>query len=168
MKFTAEFYDIRLMLGEYRETLMSALVNANERAGQAWINATVKGVPIPTWGGASRATFQKLAFELGTSVPIGPIRGHNTVASGLSHSVGSGVEIDGSELYAGFVYTTTLRGLIYNEYNKAVKGPYPQPWSNNVRNTPYNFQNAGEKAWLQVAKTIKLPSPYNSIRKTRM
>jgi hypothetical protein len=71
-------------------------------------------------------------------------------------------------MYAGFEYRTTLQGLIYNEYNKAVKGPYPQPWSDNVRNTPYNFQVLGEAAWRHFAVKVKLLNPLRYIKKKRI
>jgi len=169
MKFTTDFYWMDLDLDAYKRALLSALRNINERAGKAWINEAVNKTPIPTWSGASRATFQKLAAELGTSVPIGPIRSRkNRVALGLSVSAGSGVLEDKDDGYAGFIYDTNLRYLAYNEYNLAVAGPPPQPFSNNVRFTPYNFQSRAQAAWLAVAKTAKLPDPYRYLKKRKM
>lgn len=159
MKFTTEFKSVRLNLAAYRKEMLDALRNLNEKAGQAWIDAVVNQTPIPTWSGASRATFQKLAGELGTTVPIGPIRAKKSrVSLGRATSAGSGVAERAN--YVGFVYETDLRFLAYNEYNQAVAGPPPQPYSNNVRFTPYNFQSRAYSAWAQVAKTAKLPSPW--------
>ena len=163
MEFTAMHLDLR----EYRRALLNALRNLNERAGKAWIREAVDATPIPTWSGASRATFQKLASELGTSVPIGPIRARKSrVSLGRSTSLGSGVEEENSydKVYVGFVYETDLRYLKYNEYNAAVAGRPPAPFSNNVRYTPYGFQRRAEKAWQAVAKTAKLPNPYGYIK----
>lgn len=149
---------------KYEKDAMKALTAANKAAGQAWVKAVVD-TPIPTWGGASRATFQKLAQALGTSVGIGPIRSKkNTTAWGRATSTASRVVLNKTDWYAGFVYRTTLRHLIYNEYNKAVKGPYPKPWSNNVRFTPYNFQARGIMAWKLVAVKAKLPNPLRYIK----
>ena len=169
MRFTTDFTAVGINLSAYKRVVLNALRNINERAGQAWLHAVVNETPIPTWSGASRATFQKLASELGTSIPIGPIRAKvNRVALGKASAAGSGVVEDKAEMYVGFEYKTSLRYLAYNEYNKAVRGPPPQPFSNNVRFTPYRFQERGLKAWERVAKTAKLPNPYRYITKRKM
>jgi len=169
MKFTTDFTAIGLNLSAYKRVLLNHLRNINERAGQAWMHAVVNETPIPTWSGASRATFQKLASELGTSVPIGPIRAKkDRIALGKGSAAGSGVIEDKVTMYVGFEYKTSLRYLAYNEYNKAVKGPPPQPYSNNVRFTPYNFQSRGLTAWKRIAKTAKLPNPFRYLTKRKM
>lgn len=158
--------DLKIMIFDhagYDRVLLNALRNLNERAGKAWIKAAVDGAPIPTWSGASRATFQKLASELGTSVPIGPIRARkNRVALGRATSAGSGVVEEPG--FVGFKYETDLRYLRYNEYNRAVAGLPPQPYSDNVKFTPYNFQSRAQAAWLAEAKKAKLPNPYRYLR----
>jgi hypothetical protein len=154
---------MRLDLAAYRSAMIKTLREANEKAGRAWIRAAVDETPIPTWSGASRATFQKLASELGTSVPIGPIRSQKSrISLGLSTSIGSGVIK--SENFVGFVYNTNLRYLQYNEFNRALKGKPPQPYSNNVRFTPYNFQRRAEAAWQKEAVEVRLPNPWNFLR----
>lgn len=164
IKVTCEFVGIEIDMEAYRRVLLNTLRNLNERAGQAWIKTAVDETPIPTWSGASRATFQKLATELGTSVPIGPIRAPKSrVSLGKSTSAASGTWEEGSE-YVGFTYETELRYLAYNEYNKAVAGPPPQPYSNNVRFTPYNFQNRAKEMWEYEASKGKLPNPYDYIK----
>jgi hypothetical protein len=164
MKFLPDFISIDFDKAGYRKAMLNALRNLNERAGQAWIHAAVNSAPIPTWSGASRATFQKLARELGTSVPIGPIRSKKSrVGLGAATASGSGVIEDGD--FIGFIYTTNLRYLAYNEYNRAVKGRPPQPYSNAVRFTPYQFQKAAQAAWEEEAKKAKLPDPYRYLTK---
>lgn len=161
MKFEFDFYEITLDVNAYARELIKYLRKMNERAGQAWINEVVNRTPIPTWSGASRATFQKLASELGTSVPIGPIKSvKNRVDLGKSTSARSGVLEDKNDMYFGFLYATNLRYLRYNEYNHATAGPPPQPFSNNVKFTPYGFQERGKKVWQEIAKTAELPNPY--------
>lgn len=129
--------------------------------GIKWLDATVLAI-IPTWSGASRATFEKLARDLGTSIPIGPIRSKKDRQSlGRSTSQGSGFFSETGKHY--FVYTTQLRYLIYNEFNLATKGPPPQPFSNNVRFTPYRFQDAGDKAWAKHVTTFKFPSVWKHL-----
>lgn len=130
-----------------------------KEGGVRWLGATVEAVPIPTWSGASRATFEKLARDLGTSVPIGPIRSRKDRTSlGRSTSAGSGYFRVQHSSY--FIYTTQLRYLRYNEFNAAVAGPPPQPFSDNVRFTPYRFQDLGDKAWDKYARGIKIPDPF--------
>lgn len=165
--WTTQFQGFYFDLREYRRVMLNALRNLNERAGKAWIREAADKTPIPTWSGASRATFQKLASELGTSVPIGPIRARkDRTALGRSTSATSGVEErnKGDDVYVGFVYETDLRYLAYNEYNLAVAGNPPQPFSNNVRYTPYGFQKRAEAEWQKVAKTAKLPDPYRYLK----
>jgi len=171
MKFTTDFYSFNLDLKGYRLEVLRYLRQINEKAGQVWIKTVVNETPIPTWSGASRATFQKLATELGTTVPIGPIRAKKSrVSMGIASASGSGVEIrdNAADLYVGFTYATTLLYLAYNEYNKAVAGPYPQPFSNNVRFTPYHFQDRASTAWGAVAKTARLPDPYDYLDVRKM
>jgi hypothetical protein len=169
MKFITDFYWLDLRLAEYHKVLLNTLRYYNEKAGQAWIDAAVNKTPIPTWSGASRATFQKLASELGTSVPIGPIKsGKSRVSLGQSVSNSSGVIENTQTGFVGFVYETDLRYLAYNEYNLATAGLPPQPFSNNVRFTPYNFQSRAAQAWMAVAKTAQLPNPYNYLKKWKI
>jgi hypothetical protein len=167
MKFTTKFTALSIDRVQYQRVLLNYLRNLNERAGAAWINAAVNRTPIPTWSGASRATFTKLAQELGTSVPIGPIKSkRDRISLGLSSSAGSGVVEDRDRgRYVGFVYETDLRYLAYNEYNLATAGPPPQPFTNNVRFTPYNFQSRAQAAWQKVADTGELPNPYKYLKK---
>ena len=147
------FFDKQAAINE----LNSYIKDFVRQGGRKWLNATVIKI-IPTWSKASRATFQKLARDLGTSIPYGPLRSQvDRESLGLALSAGSGVFDTKTEHY--FVYTTQLKYLIYNEFNKAVAGPSPQPWSNNVRFTPYNFQDAGDKAWEEHVKTLQIPDP---------
>lgn len=129
------------------------------QGGIKWLDATVIKI-IPTWSKASRATFQKLARDLGTSVPYGAQRSRKDREQlGLNSSKGSGFFSDAQGRHY-FVYTTQLRYLIYNEFNRATKGPPPQPFSDNVRFTPYRFQDAGDAAWRKHAKTFRPPKTW--------
>ena len=169
MKFTTKFYAASLDMKRYRRALLKHLVKWNMKAGQAWVNAAVNTTPIPTWSGASRATFQKLANELGTTVPIGPIRSRNSrVSLGQSTSAGSGVVINKQLPYVGFVYKTSLRYLHYNNYNKATQGRPPRPFSNNVRFTPYRFHTRAKQAWEKVASKYQPIDPSRYLKKRKM
>ena len=169
MKFTTSFYAMDFDIAGYLKVLLQYLQSINEKAGQVWIDTAVNQTPIPTWSGASRATFSKLAQELGTSVPIGPIKAkRDRIALGRASATGSGVVENKAKGFVGFVYETNLRYLAYNEYNLATAGPPPQPFSNNVRFTPYNFQSRAQTAWLKVARTAKLPNPLRHLKKRKI
>jgi hypothetical protein len=161
MKFTPKFKLLAFDLQACFRAIHERLIEQTKLSGQIWINATVISVPIPTWSGASRATFQELARELGTTVPIGPIKAKKDRTS-LGRSVSSGgFTKDRVTFNYSFFYETDLRYLAYNEFNRAVKGPPPQPFSDKVRFTPYHFQDKGLKAWKEFAKGVRLPNPYN-------
>lgn len=167
--FQADFVSFTLNFEAYKNALLKYLREINRKAGQAWLHTAVDATPIPTWSGASRATFQKLASELGTTVPIGPIVAPKSrVALGRSASAGSGVEENKSTPYVGFVYATNLQYLAYNEYNRAVPGPYPQPYSNRVRFTPYRFQIKALAAWEVEASKARLPNPYDYLSQRKI
>jgi len=167
--FKCDFVGMWFDRGSYEEALLNALRHINEVAGRAWLKAAVDETPIPTWSGASRSTFQKLASDLGTAVPIGPIRAKkNRIALGRANAGASGKFEDRKNLIVGFIYETTLQYLAYNEYNAAVAGPPPQPYSNNVRFTPYNFQGRAQAAWEFEASRAKLPDPTNYIRTRKL
>lgn len=134
-----------------------------KQGGIKWLDATVLKI-IPTWSGASRATFEKLAQDLGTSIPYGPQRSRKDRRPlGRATSAGSGF-FSNAQGQHYFVYTTQLRYLIYNEFNKATAGPPPQPFSDAVRFTPYHFQDAGDKAWRIYEKKFKPPPVWKFLR----
>lgn len=170
MKFKPNFVSLELDMPEYKRALDQYLTTKLKLGGRKWLDATVRtSTHIPTWSGASRATFQKLAQELGTSVPIGIIRAHkDRTALGRACAQGSGVFVNTSRGLWQFVYQTQLRYLKYNEYNRAVAGTPPQPFSNNVRYTPYGFQAKGAKAWFAFTKNLSLPSPFKYLRKGKL
>jgi hypothetical protein len=169
MKFKTTFYAMGFDTAGYAKVLLQYLQDINEKAGQAWIDTAVNQTPIPTWSGASRATFSKLAQELGTSIPIGPIKAkRDRIALGKSSASGSGVVENKAKGYVGFVYETDLRYLAYNEYNLATAGSPPQPFSDRVRFTPYNFQSRAQAAWVKIADTAKLPNPWRHLKKRKI
>lgn len=168
-RFIPEFYFIDLDLGAYKQAAFNAMININERAGKEWIESAVFSTPIPIWSGASRATFENLAKELGTHIPTGPPAANapDRTSLGKSSSTSRVIENKGT-MYVGFIYSTSLAYLNYNEYNKAVAGPYPRPYSNRVRFTPYFFQARASAAWREIAQQAKLPDPLRYLRKTPM
>ena len=164
MKFTGlgTLRKIILDVDKYASDLERSLTKRLTSSGKIWLKAAVDKIPIPTWSGASRSTFQELAVALGTSVAIGTqISRKNRISLGRETGRG-GLDIRGGDTQKyQFFYFTNLRYLAYNEYNRATKGPSPQPFSNNVRFTPYKFQASALEAWSKFAKQTKLLTPYN-------
>ena len=160
MRFRVNFKWAKLDRTTYMLALYHHMRLMNEKAGRIWLDAAVERIPIPTWSGASRATFQRLASELNTTVPIGPKRSKKDRRPlGAASAVGSGVIEDRGKGYWGFKYVSNLRYLAYNEFNRAVPGPPPQPFKGLKTPTPYGFQEKGAKAWLRFATKVRLPSP---------
>jgi hypothetical protein len=164
MKFTGlgTLRKVTLDVDKYAADLKKSLTARLIISGKIWLKASVDKIPIPTWSGASRSTFQELAAALGTSVTIGPqISKKNRQSLGRESGRG-GLDITGGDTQRyQFFYFTNLRYLAYNEYNRAVKGDPPQPFSNSVRFTPYHFQEIALEAWLKFAKQTKLLTPYS-------
>jgi hypothetical protein len=172
MKFDVKFQSLLLDLTAYKAAMTKHLTNSLKVGGRKWIKATVLSTPIPTWSGASRAAFQKLAIDLGTNVPIGPRKDvrnkFDRLAWGRASSAGSGVFINSASGKYYFVFKTNLPHLIYNESNPPVPGKYPRPWSTAVRFTPYGFVERGKQAWLAYARTITLANPFDYLRKGKL
>lgn len=164
MKFKPNFKTMLFDLERYKSDLDLYLTRKLREGGRKWLDATVRtSTHIPTWSGGSRATFMKLAVELGTSIPIGRIRARRSrVQEGISKSTG-GLRINPDAGLWQFEYTTTLPWLVYNEENPPIPGRFPAPWSNRVRWTPYHFQDKGLEAWKRHAATVKLPNPFKYI-----
>lgn len=169
MKFKAKFHTLTLDLGAYRSELNSYMEEWLKQAGREWLNATVM-TAIPTWSKASRATFQKLARELGTSVPYGPLKSLKDRESlGLSAGSGSGVELNPSNQQWHFKYDSNLNYLAYNEYNKAVYGQGGVFSRSGLRHpTPYHFQEKGLKAFEAFTRFTELPNPFKFLKKGKI
>jgi len=163
MKFIPKFRAPSLDIGGYKRHLSDYMEDWLKQAGREWLQATVLAI-IPTWSKASRATFQKLARELGTGIPYGPqLSRKDRESLGLSTGSGSGLELDPENSRWHFKYHSTLRYLAYNEYNRAVKG------TNNVfyglrTPTPYHFQEKGVAAFEHFTRYTELPNPFKFIR----
>lgn len=170
MKFTHSFTAPELDLGAYKRNLNDYMMDWLKQAGVQWLHATVMAV-IPTWSKASRATFQKLARELGTAVPYGPQRSRKDRESlGLATGNQSGVEPDPNNYRWHFKYHSTLRYLAYNEYNRVVYGVAPNVFSKSGLRaaTPYHFQEKGKRAFEEFVRFTELPNPFKFIKKVKV
>ena len=169
MKFKAKFHTLTLDLGAYRSELSAYMEEWLKQAGREWLNATVIAV-IPTWSKASRATFQKLAHELGTSIPYGPQKSKKDRESlGLAAGSDSGLEFSPSSQQWHFKYSSSLNYLAYNEYNKAVYGQGGVFSKSGLRHpTPYHFQEKGLRAFEEFARFTELPNPFKFLKKGKI
>ena len=168
MKWTPEFTSLTLNLSAYKATLDKHMQDWIVQAARVWLEATVS--LIPTWSKASRATFQALARDIGTSVSYGSQQSRKDREDlGLSTGQG-GLEPSSGKHRWYFFYHTSLRYLVYNEYNKAVQGSPPAPFSKTglIHPTPYHFQEAGEREFREFARYTSLPNPYKFLRKKKV
>ena len=167
--FTTDFYSMQLPLKTLKSVIFNTLRNYNEVAGQVWLTEVVRKTPMLEWTGASKATFQRLASEVGYPLARGNLRApYSRIPWGLASSAGSGVGESKSNMRTWFVYQTNLPHLIYNEYNPPIPGRYPHPRTTRVRHTPYGFQKRGAAAWKRYAKTLRLPNPWSYLKVEHM
>lgn len=133
------------------------------RAATAWLNA-VTGI-VPVWSGAAQSTFKHLADSIGYSLIITPqwrgcfrrLPRRSRLSIGRQDSDG-GLEIDEKKSRYFFTYSTTLRHLIFNEFNSNPQAD-PAVFADLKHPIPYKFQLAGQKAFESVAQFVRLPRP---------
>lgn len=114
-----------------------------EEGARVWLDAAL--AIVPTWSRASRATFEALAQAVGYNVTYGPIRSRKDRRGlGLANGFG-GIETSGRGSYA-FFYRSSLEYLNFNESNRATVG-VAGVFKGLINPTPYNFREAGEKAY---------------------
>lgn len=170
MKFKATFIAPTLDLSAYRQYLNKYMEDWLKQAGREWLYAFIE-TTIPHWSGASRATFEKLALELGTMIPYGTQKSiKNRIPLGREAGNDSGLELDPNSGRWHFKYHNTLRYLTYNEYNKVVYGEAPNVFSRSglLNPTPYHFQEKGLKAFEDFARFTVLPNPFKFLRKIKV
>jgi len=167
MKFKGTFVAPRVDFTKYRQALHNELLELLTRAAFEWLEETAK--TIPQWSGASAATFLHLARQIGYSLPISraataPFNGE---PMGLGASRGEFVSDPNSGQYH-FIYSTTLKHLIYNEFNNANLSPDDSLFSRLLQPGPYRFQDRGQAAFLRVASGVRLPEPIYKLKRIRV
>lgn len=162
MKFTATFIAPRVNFAAYRRALQEVFGDAIARAAAEWLNATV--AEIPTWSGASLATFRPLASQVGFPLSVAPVSFVSRVNLGLSNATGE-IETDAQKGRFTFTYGTTLPHLIYNEFNNANITPDPSLFARLLNPGPYQFQEKGKAAFLRAAEGVDLPPPIYILNK---
>lgn len=133
---------------------------ALEKGIIAWLNAAT--APVPVWSGASLATFKPLASRVNFALAITPTangarRGQGTSA-GSSRSTGT-ININTRVGTYFAEYSTSLKHLIFNEFNNANAGGDPAVWGSLRTPGPYNFQIAGAAAFQASVSGVRLPFP---------
>lgn len=106
------------------------------------------------------ATFQPLASTISLQLAISPVVA-SRIPMGLSASDGGfgEINVDANNGKFTFHYSTSLRHLIYNEYNNANLVGF------HLRNPgPYRFQEIGQEAFRRFAQSVRLPSPFNHLK----
>ncbi len=154
MQFTGSLAIPRLDAEAVKAALDQAAKTAIRGMLQEFISVALDN--IPNWSGASRATFNQLAGQVGIS----------TGASGGGVSVG---EADsGGELILGdngiyqFTYTTHLSWLVWNEFQNANENPDPGKWpppATLIHPGPYKSQAFGVSVALHFLEDFQWPAP---------
>lgn len=145
----------------YRRDLLKMLLEEVSAGAFQWLDAVL--AVIPTWSGASRATFLSLSREIAYPLVINP-----TAFAPDRTSLGqrtSGGDFDTSKLQQGivtFTYTTQLKHLIYNEFNNANVTPDSTLFSRLLQPGPYGFQERGREAFERVMAGIEMLDPTDS------
>ena len=170
MRFTPNFRAPVLNVDAYKRLLNQQMEDWLKQAARDWLRATVIAV-IPTWSKASRATFQKLANEVGMVIPYGrQLSRKDRESLGRSTSTQSGLILNPGRSRWHFKYHTELRYLAYNEYNRVVYGQAPNVFSRSGLSnpTPYHFQQKGQEAFEQFTRHTRLPNPYKFLKKVKV
>lgn len=155
MRFTTELYTIQFDIKGYLGVLDAKIEEQTKEAARSWLYTVLQ--IVPTWSGASRATFEALAQAVGFNITYGPQRSKNDRKDlGRATSMG-GIEKKGTEIV--FFYQTDLRYLEFNEFNRATPGLPPRPITFLLNPTPYRFLEAGERDFQSFVKTVRLPNP---------
>ena len=175
MKFSATFERAQVDMGVYKKALDLALREALAHGIFVYLQAVL--ARIPTWSGASRATFLNLAREISLDIPIAPVawgnsggksnKSHGSILNRipLGESNGTGrLIIDAATGRYHFEYTNSLGYLTFNEYHNANAGGDPGVMSRLKNPGPYDFQGKGLAAFEADAKSTYLPSPFQYLK----
>ncbi len=168
MKMTAKLTGFELDLQAYRTTLAASMTDQLKDSIRVWLNAVIKPT-IPTWSGASRATFEKIAKLAGLSMTYGPQKSRkDRKPLGKRESTAS-LKSTKAGVYS-FEWGTTLRYFILNETTRQEYVPGARDTGSGVIYSrsglthpgPYNLESKGATVLEAFAQEITVPSlsPY--------
>lgn len=127
----------RIRLAEYKNAFGNAAEAHIAHTAFVWVSTAV--ALIPTWSGASRATFEKLANSISFNFENSPTSSApDRRGDGESQSQG-GLDSDRAKGVFSFHYGTSLEHLIFNEENDANQGGDPKVFFRLLQPGPYNF-----------------------------
>ena len=162
MKFKANLFGLQIDMTRYRQAMHDELSEEIARLAFVWIEAVLTEIPV--WSGASWATFLRLSREIGYSLQINP-----KVTSRISYGQRSGdgeITTDPKKGLYTFSYSTDLRWLVHNEYNSPESDP--NVFATLHKPGPYHFQAKGVAAFRKEVGSVRLPSPWKYLKKTKL
>ncbi len=169
MKMTFDYELMKLYVRRYEKEMEEVVLDGLMHGGVKWLYACLAEIPV--WQGASHGTFIKIAEKLGATVTISAIAGipgarmAKTAADGKAQSTGKLIREKGKFILE---YSTTLWHLVYNEYkNGNVNKKEARVFYRLIRPGPYNFQAIGAAEFAKVAKTVRLPNPWKTLKIVR-
>ena len=142
MKFRSNLKRLELFPKSAPKAVDEYVQGLIEDAARVWLDAAL--AIVPSWSGASRATFEALASSIQYRVDIDvKDTAPDRIALGRLFSAG-GIRKVGTANWE-FYYQTRLEYLIANETKNVKAGEYGLIGKTIVP-TPYNFREAGAKA----------------------
>lgn len=160
MKFTYTYRRPKLDLERFKKDLDKHMREMLALGLAAWLEVVTAEVPV--WSGASRATFMKIAGEIGYPVSVtGGTAPMDRTGVGQAQSKGELIADINTGEYA-FIYGTSLPWLIWNEYHNANIDPDPTLFGRLRKPGPYEFQKKGTAAFIHETRQMGLPklAPY--------
>lgn len=160
MKFKGKLRSPSINLAAYRKKLHEQLLEDLSRSAFAWLDRVLE--EVPTWSGASRATFLQLARHVGYSLIISP-KVISRESFGTSHGSGK-ITADAAKGLYTFTYSTDLKWLVSNEYRHNTSKNDSSVFHRLLNPGPYHFQKMGKAAFEKEAQEVRLPSPWKSLK----
>ena len=110
-KFQCRFEQPSFSLSAYQDALRDRLFEELTKGAFEWLNAALAELPV--WSGASRATFLKLARDVGYSLSVNNVsNAPDRTGLGARRSAGLFETSEAREGKANFLYRTDLAHLI--------------------------------------------------------
>jgi len=167
MKFLARASGIYFDLNGYKKKLADEMRKALKEGVIVWLNATVRTV-VPTWSGASRATYESIAKKAGTTIKYGPLRARKDRRALGRRESRSKFQASASKSVYFFEWETSLRYFILNEYTRQTYKPGAKDTGSGKilsprglnRPGPYHLTEKGMAALQRFATEVKLPNPF--------
>lgn len=159
MKFRANLKRLELFPRAGTKAVDQYVQGLIEDAAKVWLDAAL--AIVPSWSGASRATFEALASAVQYKVDIDvKDTAPDRIALGRLFSSG-GVQKVGTGHWE-FYYQTRLEYLIANETKNVKAGEYGLIGKTIVP-TPYQFREAGARAVEKYISSVETEAVFNLI-----